>query len=48
MMQPYQQTDAYKRSQRLDPITGAPVFPLRLIEQRQSAERVQRDGRVGS
>lgn len=47
-MQPYQQTDTYKRSHKLDPITRKPVWPLRLIEQRQAAESAQRDGRVGS
>lgn len=38
-MQPYQQTDTYKRSHKLDPVTRQPVFPLRLIEQRQAGEK---------
>lgn len=38
-MQPYQQTDAYRRSQKLDPVTRQPVWPLKLIEQRQEGEK---------
>ena len=40
-MQPYQQTDAYRRSQKLDPVTQAPVWPLRLIEQRRAGESLR-------
>jgi len=31
-MQPYQRTEAYRRSHKVDPMTGAPVFPLRIVE----------------
>lgn len=41
--QPYHQTDAYRRSHKLDPVTRQPVWPLRLIEQHQEGER--REGR---